>query len=118
MTTTTTTTDAQTQEKARWIAQHGSAQLQRLLAAGYSSDERYATERARHEHPDYELDLDQETRYGRCDSPSDDAFAEAERVGGRVMLVSESDDGPRETWEREVIVIENYLGHHTLLRMF
>lgn len=114
------------EDKRVWIEQQGSLRLRKLFGAGYDCQRLYVSERALLEHPDYQLDFDGKADWKERSCPSDDAFAEAQRVGGRVVWLTEPvppDTGDEdEDWvaepfrECEAVVIREYLGKYDLVK--
>ncbi len=111
------------QEKATWIAEHGSEFLRHATADGYDCQRRYVTERAALEHPGYTLDFDSLARWRSRSCPSEEAFILAQAEGSRVVWVtkpwytSEEDLLAHVCFQPcEAVVIESYLGHYTLLQ--
>lgn len=75
-------------EKAAWVAEHGSDALRRKCAAGYDCQRAYVFERVGVEHPDYIVDWKGKAEWRSRSCPSDQAFEEAERVGGTVVWLT------------------------------
>lgn len=112
-------------EKDEWIAQYGSSPLRKKFQAGYNCQRDYAFERVRTEHPDYLLDFKDDAAWNERSCPSDAAFAEAERVGGRVVyltkLPSSAPEYDSEYYDFEgceAVIIPKYLGKYDLIRTF
>jgi len=72
-------------EKAAWIAAHGSEYLRKATGAGYDCQRRYVEERAALEYPGYWVDFDEDAQYFDRAAPSEAALDEALRVGGQVV---------------------------------
>lgn len=106
-------------EKAAWIAELGSAHLQKAFAAGYNSQRQYVTERAAIEFPGYAIDFDDNAGWKARSFPSAAALTEAERVKGEVVWLT-SESTRSEDWEedeeREAVVIQGYLGKYDLIK--
>lgn len=111
--------DARDAAKRAWVAEHGSDYLKRAVGAGYDCQRQYVTERAAREHPGYQVAFDGlEYRSRSC--PSETALAEAERVDGLVVWLTEpvrSDDESYEFEPCEAVIIEDYLDTYTLIRL-
>lgn len=102
-------------DKRTWCAgPHASDHLRRAVTAGYDCQRRYATERAAVEYPGYVVDFDDNFSWKSRSCPSPEALAEAERVGGEVVWVT---DGPDVYGEIEAIVIRGYLGGYDLVKL-
>lgn len=112
------------EERASWVAEHGSHTLRVFLKAGKRCQRRYVTERAAHEHPGCFVDFDQAfSRQARGWFASEAALAlEALHPGSSICwLVLDPDDpdgpddpdDPRE--EGEAVVLTGYLGRYTLI---
>lgn len=110
------------QEKVAWIKQYGSISLQKKFAAGYDCQRPYVRERASVEYPGYVVDFDDDADWKERSTPSDQAFEEAERVGGTVVWLTAPPRWGNEEEEEpyfekgEAIVIRDYLGKYDLVR--
>lgn len=74
----------------RWIGEHGSDVLRRMIVAGYSSAQQYLRERIAAEYPGFlNVDPDRgDCAWGACDSPSAEALDLAQQYGGRVVNIT------------------------------
>ena len=117
-------------EKADWIATHGSDYLQRAAALGYDCQRKYVTERAEHELPGFAVDFDDLARWKSRSCPSEEALGlvealiEADHDAECVWLTSSTvkpewdKDDYREGFEPcEAIVVQGYLGKYDLVRI-
>lgn len=104
------------EDKLNWITAHGSPQLRSMLEQGYTSEQRYASERAAVEHPGFNVCAALITE--AVDSPSDDYLASAIRSGGRVVWLPTPPPDAQVLFPApcHAIIIEPYLGHWRLLR--
>lgn len=108
------TSAARDLEKRRWVADHGSTDLQTMVAHGYSAERRYAEERAALEYPSFTLleSLHSEP----IDSPHSSALALATSCGGRVAwLPQPPPDLALFPAPSPAVLIEGYLGRWVLL---
>lgn len=115
-------------EKATWIKQHGSQYLKDCLELNVDAEREYVLERAKMEHPEYEVDYYNNTTWNKMVSPSIEAVAELKRLRGIgveaqiVWLTSpitkddEDDYYDSDFEEQEAAVIRNYLGEYDLVR--
>lgn len=103
-------------ERKAWIEEHGSQFLREAVAAGYDCKRRYIEERAAKEHPNYVADLGDDAVWRSRSCPSPEGLAEAKRVGGTVVWLTEHPydeaDGSEdpEDLEGEAVLIENFRG--------
>jgi hypothetical protein len=92
--------------KADWILLYGSAELKYVNQAGYECDRQYRQERIKIEYPGFKFYNDKYLK--ELDRPSMAAIKQSRQwEHARVM---------RSRTHRELIVITNYLGRHTIVR--
>jgi hypothetical protein len=115
------------QEKAAWIAEHGSNYLKRATTLGYDCQRQYVTERAALELPGYEVDFDNRAAWKSRSCPSMAALEEVERLirqghDAEVVWLTEPIQEPEYSDDDdyfepcETIVVHNYLGKYDLVK--
>lgn len=116
---------AQRAAKSEWIAEHGSEHLRQATAADYDCQRLYVTERLAAEHPGYEVDWHDNAEWRSRSCPSPEALAEALRVEGEVVWLT-NPPRPRDADEeelgeeyeaREAVVINQWLNQYDLIRV-
>lgn len=112
------------QERAAWVAQHGSPRLRKCLDQGYDCQRLYAIERAAIEYPGYILDYNDAARWKDRSGPSEAALDEAARVSGIVVWLTAEpsaavgDDPDYGVFEScEAVIIREYLGKYDLVKI-
>jgi hypothetical protein len=118
---------ARAEERAKWIAAHGSDFLRKAVGAGYDCQRRYVTERAALEYPGFEVDFDDGAEWKPRSCPSEAALDASLAVGEECEVVwltcpvggmPEDEDGYPEEWEpREALAVREFLGKYDLVKM-
>ncbi len=104
-------------EKVRWAVEHGSEYLRGILWAGYDGKAAYVRERAAKEYPGWIIDDSKKAAAKVVGSPSPEAFALAQEVGGVVLWVTRLDRANVGSG-RQAVVISSYLGEYELFKLF
>lgn len=116
------------EERAAWVAAHGSSRLKKCLAMNYDCQKQYAIERAAFEFPGYVLDYQDNSAWKARSGPSEAALDEAARVSGEIVWLTaepqtepadasgydDEDDGFEPC---EAVVVRQYLGKYDLVKM-
>jgi hypothetical protein len=122
------------EDKAAWIAEHGSAHLREAFGRGYDSQRQYVLERARLEAPGWTLDFNESSDWNNRSFPSvealrveDEAAALAEKLGARSVGIvwltkpaTSGHDSDEEVWDFEqceAVAIREYMGQYDLVKM-
>lgn len=119
------------QEKADWIATHGSDYLKRATKLEYDCQRQYVIERAGLELPDFQVDFDDQAEWNSRSCPGEEALTEVERLIEQgfeakciwltnIIPVADSDDDDYyrdESEPREAIVIRGYLEKYDLIKV-
>ncbi|MEQ6359441.1 hypothetical protein V7D15_06990 [Thermoanaerobacter thermohydrosulfuricus] len=117
-------------EKKEWIEKYGSEYLRKAFSARFDCQRLYVQERAAKEFPDFILDFDNQVEWKERSCPSVEALNEMldlreKGYNAKVVwltwipadLVGEDEDC-YEFEEKEAVVIENYLGKYTLIKLY
>lgn len=113
------------EEKAAWIADHGSDYLRRAHSAGYDCQRLYVTERAANDAPGFVVDFADQARWKSRACPSVAALDLLDRATGynvgqcEIVWLMAGPADATDTWdepqEREAVVIRGYLGKYDLV---
>ena len=113
------------QEIKLWIEKHGSTRLQKCFEQGYPCQKLYVHERAVIEFPEFSLDYNNKAEYKTKVSPSETALdleITLEKQGIDTEIIWLTDDGIERDYDDdlfepcEAVIINNYLGKHTLIK--
>lgn len=110
-------------ERSNWINEYGSQYLKNTIKLGYDVDSKYAIERAIKELPDFELDVDDNSVWGKRDNPSEKVVEEVLELIEKgfkaeiVWLKSPVNPDDEDDFEEcEAIGITEYLGKYYLVK--
>jgi hypothetical protein len=112
-------------EMRAWIEKHGSTRLQKCFEQGYPCQKLYVQERAVIEFPEFSLDHNNKAEYKTKVSPSETALdleITLKKQGIDTEIIWLTDDGIERDYDDdlfepcEAVIINNYLGKHTLIK--
>lgn len=113
------------EERNIWINKYGSQYLKDANALNYDIDDVYLIERAKIEHPGYQLDINDNVSWSDIKNPSVKALREVKELlekGLNAIIVEltapvEEDDYDDDDFDNcEAIVISNYFGNNYLIK--
>lgn len=114
-------------EKRAWILEHGSEYLRDAVSLDYDCQRLYVTDRAALEHPDFDLDFDNNADWSSRSCPSIEALTivkplVAAKLDAQVVWLTEgvekSESNLYDDDEScEAIVIRDYLGKYDLVKI-
>lgn len=103
--------------KRDWVQEFGTNDLKRLEALGYECEEKYLTQRAAKEHPEFDLDYLNKSFWGNCICPSPEAIGLLADLPNTFRIVNLTqphkfnDDDEANLFDGcEAIILEGYLG--------
>lgn len=117
-------------EKKEWIEKYGSEHLKKAFSQGFDCQRLYIEERAAKEFPGFILDFDDDAEWRGRSCPSKQALEEMielKEKGYKANVVwvtwipadlMGEDEDYYEFEETEAVVIENYVGKYTLIKLY